>query len=135
MKRWLINAWNWIKKNFKYILYPFALILGAVLGRTITLRGAKADIAKLRADYIELERQADALREELSKLRDISTGDKERLASIAKQLDKERAEFDKLRDNTSGAGEDIDKLAENNKRFADWIAKYGKEVSSIQSAE
>ncbi len=131
---WRIQSvWMWIKKNIVVIFGVLGTIVGFLVGKS--LRRDHPDFNELREANNELIRQADDLRAELEKLRNIYSEDTARLQHIESELSNARESLAKLRIVSHGTNEDITGLESNNAKLREWILRYAEEVKHLSGNE
>lgn len=98
---WLFKAWAWLKKNWKYILFPVGILIGLA---TLLGRRKVVVVAPELVEAEEVRRRADqeaAVQVELAKRnreREVKRIEKEHVMTIAKLTRKQRDELEALRE-------------------------------------
>lgn len=105
---WLGKAWEWIKRNWKYILFPLGIVLGILAlisklrgpGQVVSPLGAQAEKERQKA---QAEADKKAKEAEAARQKKVQELEQEHADTLKKLTDDQKKQVEELR-------EDPDKL-------------------------
>ncbi len=124
---------DWLQDHhLGWVVIIFAALAGFLVGRRSN-GAAAADFAKLREDYAGLTERLRQREAELDQLRELHHIDAERYSVLTAELSEARTALDGIGKSVESGQGNVGKLAENNRRLAEWIRNYGTQIEVDES--